>query len=144
MIIWDKCMRNVRWYQRSGELGTWTTWRSTPTQTFVAVADCQYYIPDAIRVRSSTGGVLPAMMTSLALPDRRDLSVDLYPKVTFPDFITSARREESESRVQRLALCQTHERTVGTYWHLSSPSWGPSLRYYWVLFGVAWVSRLML
>lgn len=56
------------------------------------------------------------MMTSLALPDRRDLRVDLYPRVTatisncqllvsvvwrvpgrkfppLPDFITSARRE---------------------------------------------------
>ena len=67
------------------------------------------------------GGVLPAMMTSLALPDRRDFKVDLYPRVTvsadnqplsyrttdnmtvscqivpFPDFITSARRELIES-----------------------------------------------
>ena len=62
------------------------------------------------------------MMTSLALPDRRDFKVDLYPRVTasvnvisilfhrktnnisapwvcvpFPDFITSARRELIES-----------------------------------------------
>lgn len=28
------------------------------------------------------GGVLPAMMTSLAFPERRDLRVDLYPRVT--------------------------------------------------------------
>lgn len=33
------------------------------------------------------------MMTSLALPERRALTVDLYPRVTLPDFITSARRE---------------------------------------------------
>ena len=39
------------------------------------------------------------MMTSLALPERRVLRVDLYPKVTFPDFITSARRELMESAV---------------------------------------------
>ena len=39
------------------------------------------------------------MMTNLALPDRRVLRVDLYPKVTFPDFITSARRELMESAV---------------------------------------------
>ena len=55
---------------------------------------------------------MPAMMTSLALPDRRVLRVDLYPRVTeigsqrlktnifengglvpLPDFMTSARRE---------------------------------------------------
>lgn len=39
------------------------------------------------------------MMTSLAFPERRVLRVDLYPKVTFPDFITSARRELMESAV---------------------------------------------
>lgn len=60
--------------------------------------------------------MLPAMMTSLALPDRRVLRVDLYPRVTakdqhskheaesyafipLPDFITSARRELMESAV---------------------------------------------
>lgn len=59
--------------------------------------------------------MLPAMMTSLAFPERRVLRVDLYPRVTerdggqqlmlmlkflsrrmfspLPDFITSARRE---------------------------------------------------
>jgi len=39
------------------------------------------------------------MITSLALPERRDLRVDLYPRVTFPDFITSARRELMLSEV---------------------------------------------
>lgn len=39
------------------------------------------------------------MMTSLAFPERRVLRVDLYPRVTFPDFITSARRELMESAV---------------------------------------------
>jgi hypothetical protein len=39
------------------------------------------------------------MMTSLALPDRRLLSVLLYPKVTFPDFITKASLELMESAV---------------------------------------------
>ena len=33
------------------------------------------------------------IMTSFALPLRRDLRVDLYPRVTLPDFMTSARRE---------------------------------------------------
>ena len=37
------------------------------------------------------------MMTSLAFPLRRDFNVDLYPRVTLPDFITSARRELIES-----------------------------------------------
>jgi len=37
------------------------------------------------------------MMTSLAFPLRRDLRVELYPRVTLPDFITSARRELIES-----------------------------------------------
>jgi hypothetical protein len=39
------------------------------------------------------------MMTSLALPDRSDLRVLLKPRVTLPDFITSARRELMESAV---------------------------------------------
>jgi hypothetical protein len=43
-------------------------------------------------------------MTSLALPERRLLRVDLYPRVTFPDFITSARRELMESAVLLLFL----------------------------------------
>jgi hypothetical protein len=46
-------MRNLRWYQRSGEQGTWTTWRSIPTQTFVATANYQYYILDAMFRRES-------------------------------------------------------------------------------------------
>lgn len=33
--------------------------------------------------------MLPAMMTSLALPDLKVLRVDLYPRVTLPDLITS-------------------------------------------------------
>lgn len=33
------------------------------------------------------------MMTSLALPERRDLMVDLAPRVTLPDFITRASLE---------------------------------------------------
>ena len=40
---------------------------------------------------------LPAMMTSLALPERRAFRVDLYPSTYFPDFITSAKRELMES-----------------------------------------------
>lgn len=40
---------------------------------------------------------LPAMMTSLAFPERRALRVDLYPSTYFPDFITSARRELMDS-----------------------------------------------
>lgn len=39
------------------------------------------------------------MITSLALPERRVFSDDLKPKVTFPDFMTSARRELSVSAV---------------------------------------------
>ncbi len=39
------------------------------------------------------------MMTSLALPDRSDLSVDLNPKVTLPDLMTRARRELIVSEV---------------------------------------------
>lgn len=38
-------------------------------------------------------GVLFEMITSLALPCRRVLSVDLYPRVNFPLFITRASRE---------------------------------------------------
>ena len=39
------------------------------------------------------------MMTSLLFPDRRVFSVLLYPRVYFPDFITSARRELIDSAV---------------------------------------------
>ena len=37
------------------------------------------------------------MITSLDLPDRSVLRVDLYPRVYLPDFITSARRELMDS-----------------------------------------------
>lgn len=40
---------------------------------------------------------VPAMMTSLAFPERRVLRVDLYPRTYLPDFITSARRELMDS-----------------------------------------------
>jgi hypothetical protein len=33
------------------------------------------------------------LLTSFALPDLNCLRVDLYPRVTFPDFMTSANRE---------------------------------------------------
>ena len=39
-----------------------------------------------------SGGALFARMTSLALPRRNDLSVDRYPKVYLPLFITRAKR----------------------------------------------------
>lgn len=47
----------------------------------------------------TVGGNIPAMMTSLAFPERRVLRVDLYPSTYFPDFITSAKRELMESVV---------------------------------------------
>lgn len=39
------------------------------------------------------GESLVDLLTSFALPDLSCLRVDLYPRVTFPDFITSANRE---------------------------------------------------
>lgn len=39
------------------------------------------------------------MITSLAFPDRRVFKVLLYPKVTFPLFMTSAKRELIDSAV---------------------------------------------
>jgi hypothetical protein len=39
------------------------------------------------------------MITSFALPKRRVFSEDLKPRVTFPDFMTRARRELSVSAV---------------------------------------------
>lgn len=46
-----------------------------------------------------------AMMTSLAFPDRRDLRVEEYPRVTFPDFMTRANLELIESAVFSVGNC---------------------------------------
>jgi hypothetical protein len=71
------------------------------------------------------------MMTSLAFPDRRDLRVEEYPRVTFPDFMTRANLELIESAVfsvesvrKRSVCMQSAVRGKQTYW----TSLGPSLR----------------
>ena len=49
--------------------------------------------------------VLTAMMTSLALPDRRLLRVERKPRVTLPDFMTRASLELLESAPEFQAHC---------------------------------------
>lgn len=96
---------NLHCYPQSGGHCTFPTWSSTRARTSSEEECClNKYIPlvprlpTQIEMPQRTGG-LPAMMTSLAFPERRDLRVDLYPSTYLPDFITSARRELMESAV---------------------------------------------
>ena len=51
------------------------------------------------------GGVLPAMMTSLAFPDRRVFRVLLYPKVTMQNMVSVIASFESCDKVFNLPQC---------------------------------------
>lgn len=101
---------DLRCYRRSGGRWSWKAWRSwrrTVSSFWQSPGWKGTYYSSSDFL---SGGVFPAIITSLAFPDRRVLRVDLNPRVTakqsqykfaelremnsvpFPDFMTKARR----------------------------------------------------
>lgn len=91
-------------YQQSGGRCICPTWNSIRARTSSEEGCCliKYVLlvhQLLIKIKLPRNEGVPAIMTSLAFPERRDLRVDLYPSTYLPDFITSARRELMESAV---------------------------------------------
>ena len=63
---------------------------------------------------------MPAIRTSLALPDRIVFKVLLVPIVTLPDFITRASREEILLSLYQYQVSTWLDYSLHTYHHFSS------------------------
>ena len=73
--------KSSHYFQQSDGRSSWKAWSSLrPDQQWSREIHIQSCSHSSSLLRR--GGVLPAMMTSLAFPDRSDFKVDLYPRVT--------------------------------------------------------------